>query len=93
MQLLLMCLGKKRILKFNISYSDNQKTMEWNRMTTLSYFDVVTKQIFLLVNWSIYAVQLLIAMSNVHCTSLSPNLSLKVVFLFQSFLLITVKIH
>ena len=31
-----------------------------------------------------------IAMSNVHWTSLSPNLSLKVVFLFQSFLVITV---
>ena len=29
-------------------------------------------------------------MSNVHWTSLSPNVSLKVVFLFQSFLVITV---
>ena len=42
---------------------------------------------------SIYTVQLYnctIAMSNVHLTSLSHNLSLKVVFLFQSFLAITV---
>ena len=38
--------------------------------------------------WWVYST---IAMSNVHWTSLSPNLNLKVVFPFQSFLLITVE--
>ena len=82
------------IIILNRKYSKNQKLL--NRKTTLkqylSLYDVITKQIVLLISNEItYYVKWAclyykISVSHIH----SYNCSLKVVFLFQSFLVLTV---
>ena len=75
-----------------VQKSYTRKLTKDDILAILKGFDVVTKQILLLVpyqakwNGSIHTVQLF----NVYWTSLSPKLSLKVIFLFQSFLVITI---
>ena len=88
--------NKDNIVKKNTVIPENNGIVRRHYSNTKDVFDVVTKQIILpdtyqftnLVKW--VCLHCTLAESYAHWTISSPNLILKVIFLFQSFLIITV---